>query len=201
MCKRLNKSACTNVGIGNDAVGAYANPIAQADNTFKDAIDINLYILATAEPTAHIQAGRVGQAHTLEHQALCLYVLKGSLERGQLHRVVHTFNLPCVTDAVRLHLTTISHGKLHHVRQVILFLGIVVVQACQPSTQQTGGNGHDAAVNFLNKALLGCGVFFFHDGLHLRLSVAHQAAIARGCGGLQSQQGQVLAVAHGQQGA
>ena len=101
---------------------------------------------------------------------------------------------------MRLHGAAIGHRKLHHIGQVVLLLGVLVVQAGQPTTQQTRGHSHDAAVNFLNLALLGCGVFFFDDGLHHALGIAHQAAIACGVVGVQTQQGQMLAIANTEQG-
>ena len=52
---------------------------------------------------------------------------------------------------------------------------IVVVQSGQPLRQALSGHGHDAAVDFVDGALLLAGIFLLHDALHRSLRVAHNA--------------------------
>ena len=147
----------------------------------------------------HIQARGVGQAHATQHQGLGLPRLVGPLEFGQLDGVVDAGHLCRIGDQVRRHRLPIGAGKLDHIGQVVLLLGVVVVQARQPCAQPPRGHGHDAAVNFSDGALIGCGVFFFHDGLHLASGVAHDAPVTRGLCRLQGQERELLALAGLQQ--
>ena len=76
---------------------------------------------------------------------------------------------------------------------------ILVVQPRQPPAQQARGHGHDAAVDFADAALRIGGVFVFDDGAHVAVSGTLDAAITRGVGQLQCEQGQALAATGGQQ--
>ena len=101
---------------------------------------------------------------------------------------------------MRFDFTSVSHSKLDHIGQIKLALCIAVVQSRQPSAQQTGGHGHDAAVNFLDASLLVRRVFVFHNGGDLLGSSAQNASIAAGRRGLQGQQSQMFGIAQLQQG-
>ena len=96
---------------------------------------------------------------------------------------------------MRHHGHTIGHGELDHVGQVELALGVLVVQPGQPRFEQFGRHGHDAAVHLFDGVLRGRGVFVFDDGLHAPGSRAHDAAIARGVGKVDRQQGEIGAIA------
>ena len=189
----LNHGACLDAGIGNHAVGANAHAVAQADMPFKHAVHIDFNIGTASQRAAHVQAGGVGQAHALGHQGLGLSQLVSALQSGELHRAVDAIHLHTVVDHMGGHGLTIGHGEFHDVGQVVLLLGVVVVQARQPGLEQAGGHGHDAAVNFVNRALGLAGIFVLHNGPHLALGIAHDAAITRGVRHGQRQQCQALA--------
>ena len=151
---------------------------------------------------AHVDAGRVGKANALLHQSSGKPELINTLQLGQLHRAIHASNLRCIGNLVGNHSHAISHSKLHDIGQVILALRVLVIQPRQPATQQPGGHGHDAAVNFLNMAFgLGC-VFLLGNGAHLARGLstcANNTAIARGVSHFEGQQRQPLAITFSQQ--
>jgi hypothetical protein len=87
---------------------------------------------------------------------------KGLLMPGHLQRIV---------DPVRHHRHAVGHGELDHVGQVVLALGVAVVQPRQPAFEQAGRHGHDAAVDLVDLALGLGGVLLLDDGQH-RCSIA-----------------------------
>ena len=92
-------------------------------------------------------------------------------------------HLQLVLNAMRYHHHTIGHSPLDYIGEVVLTLGILVVQFGQPGFELFGGHRHDAAVHLLNLELFGTGIFLLHDGQHvIALRVAHNAAIACGVG-------------------
>ena len=101
---------------------------------------------------------------------------------GQLQRAVHARHLQRIGDAVGRHGHAVGDGHGDNVGKVVLALGVVVGQPCQPATQQARGHGHDAAVDLGDGTLGVGGVFVLHDTLHRAFGIAHDAAIARGVG-------------------
>ena len=167
---------------------------------FKNAVDVDLDIAATAELTTHIQSRRVGQPRALVHQGLRLAQLEAALKFGQLHGAVDAGHLRGVGDLVRGHRHTVGHGHLDDVGEVVLALRIFVVQPAQPVAQQARGQGHDAAVNFGDGALGLAGVLVLNNRQHSPPGrSAHNAAVAAGLRQGQREQGQLPAVAKGQQ--
>ena len=76
-------------------------------------------------------------------------------------------------------LDTIGDGGGDDVGQVILTLGIVVGECCQPCAQ-FGGRGHqDAGIDFLDGELGGAGILLFDDAYQAAL-FAHDASVAGG---------------------
>ena len=95
---------------------------------------------------------------------------------------------------MRHHRHAVGHSELDHVGQVVLALGVLVVQPGQPGFEQTRGHSHDAAVHLADGALRVAGVFVFDDGLD-GITHAHDAAVTRGVGHVDGQQCQMLAAA------
>ena len=122
----------------------------------------------------------------------------GTLQLSQLHRTVDARHLQRIGNLVGHHGHTVGHGELDHVGQVVLALGILVVQTGQPGFEEARGHGHDAAVNLLNLALHIAGVFVLDDGLHC-FTFSNDAAIARGVGKVDGQQRQLMTAALGDQ--
>ena len=69
-------------------------------------------------------------------------------------------------------------GHADDVRQVVLFLRVVVRQPAEPFAEARGGHGHDAGVDFTDVALFGGSVLLFDDAHHLPGLVAHDAPVA-----------------------
>ena len=122
----------------------------------------------------------------------------GTLEFGQLHRAVDAGHLHRIGDAVRQHGHAVGNRELDDVGQVVLFLGVVVLQPRQPGLEQARRHRHDAAVDLADRQLTGAGILLLDDGPHRRVvatAVAHDAAISHGVVQLQSQQCQFVAAA------
>jgi hypothetical protein len=107
-------------------------PSAQGDRAFKHAVHVDLDILAAAERAAHVQARRVGQAHALLHQGDGQAALVHAFEFGQLHRAVDAGDLGGIGDLVGHDGHTALDGELHDVGEVVLALGVLVVEPGQP---------------------------------------------------------------------
>ena len=198
MTEGVDDSASTNAGIRNHAVGAYAYIISQRDLAFKNTVHVNRNIGSALQDTAHVQARRVRQAHTLFHQFQGGPPLTGALQFSQLQWAVDTSHLQGIGDLVRHHLNTIGDRKFHDAGQVILALCVVAVKPRQPLLELPGGQGHHAAVNLVDGTLLGTGVFLLDDGLH-RLATTLDAAVAGRIGKVNRQQGQLVASTGGNQ--
>ena len=110
-------------------------------------------------------------------------------------RAVYAGHLHGIVNGVRHHGHAVCHGVFDDVGQVKLLLGVAVVQPCQPALEQFGGRGENAAVDFRDGQLLGRAVFLFDDACDLPRRIAQHAAIAKGVGHVQGQQGQLAACA------
>ena len=66
------------------------------------------------------------------HQSLGQAQLMGPFQGGQLRRTVHASHLQGVVNPMGKHLHTVLHRQLHHIREVILALGVAIVQPPQP---------------------------------------------------------------------
>ena len=103
----------------------------------------------------------------------------GTLQFGQLHRAVNTGHLCFIVNFVAYHRHAVGHGKLDDVGQVVLALGVLVVQPGQPRLQAGGGHRHDAAVDFPDLALRIRGVFLLDDGHDGQVVKFPAGAVAR----------------------
>ena len=199
MRERVDHRAGTEGRVGNHAVGADAHAFAELDPALEDAVDIDLDILAADQLAAQVEARRVGQAHARDHQLVGAAALVGALELGQLGRAVDAGDLHRVADPVPEHARAVGDRELHDVGQVVLVLGVAVVESRQPAAQQAGRHRHDAAVDLGDAVLRVSRVLVLDDGLHVANRVAHDAAVAGRVGHLQRQQCQVFTAADLQQ--
>ena len=94
--ERVNHGVGGNRAVGYDAVSAYSHAVTQTHSPFKNAIYVNLNILATSQTTPHVKTSRVSQAHALLHQRHSAAALVNALQLGQLHRAVHARYLGCI---------------------------------------------------------------------------------------------------------
>ncbi len=64
------------------------------------------------------------------------------------------------------------------VGEVILALCVVTIELLQQSLQQAAGHRHDAGVHLVDPALGFVGIALFHNALHVRAAVTHNAPVA-----------------------
>ncbi len=131
--KRVNHGSGVDAGMGHHTMGTDAYTVTEHDIAFKHAVHVDLDILAAHQAAAHVQPRRVGQPHALRHQGIRHPTLVAPLQFGQLGRAVHARHLQRILNAMRQHGHSIGHGKLHHIGQVVLGLGVAVVQSGQPA--------------------------------------------------------------------
>ncbi len=175
--------------ICDHTVRADRHPLPQTHLSSKHTVHIDADIMGAEQIAPHINTGRVRQAHAFFHQPVRLLQLVGALQLGQLYRAVDAGDLHRVSDLVPNNPNTIRHREFHDIGQVILLLGVAVVQARQPGLQPRSRHRHDSAVNLGDGALRFAGVFVLHDGLHRATGVAHNPAITGRVALLQRQQG------------
>ena len=111
-------------------------------------------------------------------------MLVSALELCQLHGAVDSCDLHCVCNGVGQNAHAVLNRKFHNVGQVILPLGIFIVEPSEPSFEQARRHSHDATVNFGQCLLRRCRIFVFHDGAN-GITVALNAAITCGVGHIQ----------------
>ena len=179
-------------------MGANGHAVGQLDPAFEHATDIDTDIATANEFAAHIDPRRIEQVHALFQQRLGQIELVAAFQLGQLHLAVDAGHFPFRRRLGRHDRHPIGHRLGHDIGQVILALGIVVLQRRQPFLQVPGGGDNDAAVNFADGPLVGAGVFFFDDAADLAM-LAHDAAQAERIGLLDGQDGQLVGAGGGHQ--
>ncbi len=68
----------------------------------------------------------------------------------------------------------------------------MIIQLLQPLVEQTSIDGQHAGIHLVHQFLLRTGILLFHDGGHLALGVADDAAIAARIVQFDGEQGQGL---------
>ncbi len=177
-------------------LGADAHALAQEHRAFEHAVDVDLDVGLASQRAAQVEPRRVGEPHALCHERLRLPQLPGTLERRQLRGAVDARHLERVGRDMRHHRHAVGGGQLDDVGEVVLALGIAVVQPGQPALEQAGGHGHHAAVDFADFALRLGRVLVLDDGHDLTAPLfrgADDAPVARGVVELDGQQREPLA--------
>ncbi|MNQ79185.1 hypothetical protein D3C85_941190 [compost metagenome] len=185
--------ARSDADVAQHAMRPDAHAIGQGHLAFEHAAHVDEHIAAAAERTAHVKARGIGQRHAGFELAAGLLTLPAALELGLLDAAVHAQRFPGRAGLGRAHRHVIGHGQSDHIGQVVLALGIVVVDAGQPVLELRGRRAEDAGVDFLDQALGFRGVLVLDDAAHAALAVAHDAAIAGGIGQHLGQHGGALA--------
>ena len=70
--------------------------------------------------------------------------------------------------------------KRNRVGEIQLAMSVFRTQRVEARPQLRQREAINAGIHFANRALLGRGAFFFHDGLHAPFGIAHDAAIIGG---------------------
>ena len=81
-----------------------------------------------------------------------------------------------------MHGYAVGAGKGDDIGEVVFALGVVAGKAAQPAGEVCIGQNENAGVGFADGLLLGRGVFFFHNGSHLAVGLADDAAQPEGVG-------------------
>ena len=68
--------------------------------------------------------------------------------------------------------------EAHEIREVVLLLGVVVLQGVEPGVKTGRREHHDAGVDLPDQALLVGRILFLDDGRYDALGVSHDAAVA-----------------------
>ena len=94
----------------------------------------------------------------------------------------------------RDHTGAIGHGGGDHVGQVVLALGVVVLQGREPALERPGGADQDAGVDLVDLQRLGVGILLLDDAADVAGGVTHHAAVAGGVGHMLRQQRELAAL-------
>ena len=133
-----------------EAVGAYADAIAQFYLTLEEAVDVDGDIAPGPQPTPHVDAVGIEEGHPFAHEVLGDAALIASLQVRELQAVVDPQDLFLPVRLAGGDGLAIRHRQGDDIRQVVLALGIVVIQSRQPIVQ-LGSIGHqEAGVDFLD---------------------------------------------------
>ncbi len=115
------------------AVGADLDRIAELDLAFEDAADVDGHIAAMAQFATHVDARRIGQAHAGDQQLVGQVALVLALQFGQLHLAVDPQHLPFAFRLRGTHRQALGDRQRDDVGQVVLALGVVVLQLARAS--------------------------------------------------------------------
>ena len=174
---RLHHGTGSKLHIPETRERANAHVITEGDLAFEDHVDVQLHILAGADRAAHVDAQRVGKAHTGTQQCVCRALSIRSLQRGELQRIVRTrrfqwigaFHAECSAIFLRRHAKDIG--------EVILALYVVAAEPADPATQGLRLGDEDAGVDQVDCTLRCIGVLFLDHRLHLACTSTQHAAI------------------------
>ena len=115
-----------------------------------------------------------------------------ALQCRQLHFGIDAFHFPDLSRMRSADGQALSHRQRDNIGEIILTLGIVIIESAQRTFQERGWHDHDAGIDFLNGALGGAGIFLFDYAQNLPVGVAHNAAIASRVGQRHRQNTQLI---------
>ena len=186
--------ACTpcHGDIAQVAVRPHIYPVTQRHPALDDHIDIDDHILAGLQLSTQIEALRIQQRHPGQHQRLGATPLVVPLQGRQLNPVVDAHHLRYCTRMGGLHRHPLLNRPGDDIGQIVLSLGVVVVQTVQPAPQSRRTGSQHAGVHLLNPALRFGSVLLLHDGEHPAGVVADDATITLRFGQVGGQQPQPL---------
>src|SRR5947207_4196751 len=146
---------------------------------FENATDIERYVAAADERTAHIDACRVGEAHSGVEKCVRLDALIAALELGEIALAVDAQRFGDACSARCRHRHAVAHRERNHVGQEIFAARIAIVDRRQPAREGRGRRRHDAGVDFADRLLLESRLLVLDDGGHPSVRGANDAAISR----------------------
>jgi hypothetical protein len=125
------------------AVRADFDRIGQLDLALEDAADVDGHIAPMGQRTAYVDPCRVGQTHAGDQQLVGQITLVLAFQFGQLDLAVDAEHFPLAFGLRGAHRQAFGHRQRDDVGQVVLALGVVVLQFAQPVGQTGRRNGHD----------------------------------------------------------
>jgi hypothetical protein len=133
-----------------------------------------------------IRAG-ISQTHAGDQQLVGQITLVLAFQLGQLDLAVDAQHFPLAFGLRGAHRQAFGHRQRDDVGQVVLALGIVVLQFAQPVGQTGRRNGHDAGIDLTDGLLLGRRILFLDDADHVAGGVTDDAAVAGRVGKIDRQ--------------
>ena len=188
---RQHMGAVTDDAVLEDAVGADLHALAEPDLALEDAADVDGDVAAAIELAADVDAVGVGQHHAAVGEAVGQVALVAAFEKGELRLAVDAQRLPVGCRVGGGDAGAVGHGGGDDIGQVVLVLGVVVLQGGQPALERGGRGDQDAGVDLVDLQGGGIGVLLLDDLLHLAVAVPHDPAIAGGVVGKLGQQRQL----------
>ena len=164
--------------IANHAVGAHANAVAEHDAALEHAADVDLDVLSADKLAANVDAVGINERHAGFKQAVGLHALPGTLKGGELHLGVDALDFIGMVRMNGGDAHAVGGREAHEIREVVLLLGVVVLQGVEPGVKTGRREHHDAGVDLPDQALLVGRILFLDDGRYDALGVSHDAAVA-----------------------
>ena len=177
----LDHGAGCDRGVSHHAVRADLHPIAQMHRALEHAVHIDLDVGAAVQLATQVEPRRVQKANAGVHERVGALTLHDALELGQLLRAVHAQHFRGRGGLGRDDRDTVGHRHRDHIGQVVLALGVAVVQSRQPVAKATRRRRHRTGVDLADGALRLARVLVLDDRSDRRAARArtpHDAAVA-----------------------
>ncbi len=151
--------------------------VPQFDQALKDAAHINSDIRPRGESTTNVDAIRVCQLNASSQKLRGQPTLIEPLNLRTLRLAVHPLNTIWINpDTDHRHAILGCHGQ--QIRQVVLALGVVILELTDPVSELHRWHRHDAGVDLLDLTLWRCRILFLYTAHDAALCVSQDAPIA-----------------------
>src|SRR6185369_12834466 len=158
-----DRRAGGDAGVLQRAVGADADLVAELDDAFENAADVDLDVAAATQLAAGVETRRVGDADALGHETRGGRALVAALEVGELRRAVDAEHLGFARRRDADDTDAFADGDADDVGEVVLAGGVVVGERRQPALQVPRRRRHRAGVDLAKRTHVGAGVLLFDD--------------------------------------
>ncbi len=188
---RCENGAMIGPGADNDvaqhAIGSHLHAVGQRDFAFEHAAYVDAHIAATGKRAADVDARRIGDHRSAQHQRIGIPRLQDTFDCRQLRAIVDAAHIALIGDGGGRHRYSIRHRQRDDVRQVILVLRVVGLERGHPAAQQCRGRRHHAGVDLVDRALGRVRVLFFHDRAHPPRAIADDPSQSRWIGHMRGE--------------
>ncbi len=164
------------------AVRADADVVGQRDLALEHAADVDRDVAPAAERAANVDPRRVHNRGAGLHQRAGEARLHEALDRRELRAVVDAERHRRIRGDVRFHRNAGGDRQRDDVGQVVLALGVVVLERSDEAAQERRRRCQRAGIDLGDRALLGRRVALLDDGTHRSVGGAEDAAQARWVG-------------------